>query len=117
MAEEFKTAWHLYLAGTGILLISLWWLMRNWGWTWFRRGFLLLLAVLLLVPGKGTQPDAPMMPALPLYIYQLVFEEEASAEVAANLVFASAGAFAVLLLWALGAFTYARHRERRKVEE
>ncbi|WP_237057954.1 hypothetical protein [Microbulbifer sediminum] len=115
MAEEFRIAWMIYLGGTLVLLLAGWWFMRNWRWSWPRRALLLVAAAALLVPTVGRTPESAPMPVLPMFVYQLVFEEEGAApEVTANLVFATGGALALVSLWGLVALILRHRREKRR---
>ncbi|MBB5212339.1 hypothetical protein [Microbulbifer hydrolyticus] len=117
MAEEFKIAWAVYAGGVVILLAAGWWFMRNWSWSWVRNLILLEAATLLLVPARGTAPDGPLTPVLPLFVYQTVFEEEgATPEVSASLVFAAAGAFAVMLIVGIMMLMVRRRKDRPMTE-
>ncbi|MBN8430641.1 MULTISPECIES: hypothetical protein [Microbulbifer] len=116
MAEEFKFAWSIYAGGTVILLAAGWWFMRNWSWSWVRNLILLEAATVLLVPARGAA-DGPLMPVLPLFVYQTVFEEEGAApEVAASLVFAAAGALAVMLIVGIVTLILRRRKDRPMTE-
>lgn len=119
MAEEYRIAWTIYAAGSAVLLLSGWWFMRNWRWSWLRRALLITFAAALLIPVRSGAPDAPAMPVLPLFAYQMLFEEEgARPEVTANLVFATGGALALLALWGLvGLYLHHRREKRRQFEE
>jgi hypothetical protein len=112
MSEEYRIAWIIYASGVLMLLAAGWWFMRNWGWAWLRRSLLLITASVLLVPAQGTFQGGPPAPVLPLFVYQTLFEDGAKPEVAANLVFAAAGALAVLLLAGLIFWALARRRDR-----
>lgn len=117
MAEEFKMAWAIYAGGVVVLLVAGWWFMRNWRWSWVRHLILLEALVLLLVPARGTVPDSAPIPVLPLFAYQTVFEEDgASPEVAASLVFAAGGAFAVMLVVGIISLMMHRRKDRRMTE-
>lgn len=117
MAEEFKMAWAIYAGGVVVLLAAGWWFMRNWRWSWLRQLFLLEAAVVLLVPARGSIPDAPLTPVLPLFVYQTVFEENgATPEVAASLVFAAGGAFAVMLIIGIISLILRRRKDRPMTE-
>ena len=117
MAEEFKIAWMVYAGGVLVLLVSGWWFMRNWRWSWLRNLILLEAATTLLVPARGTAPDGPLMPVLPLFVYQMIFEEDgATPEVSASLVFAAGGAFAVMLIVGIVMLMMSRRKDRRMTE-
>ncbi|WP_105103482.1 hypothetical protein [Microbulbifer pacificus] len=117
MAEEFKMAWAVYAGGVVVLLVAGWWFMRNWRWSWLRQLILLEAAIVLLVPARGTIPDAPLTPLLPLFMYQTVFEEKGvSAEVAASLVFAAGGAFAVMVIIGIITLMLGRRKDRPMTE-
>ncbi|MCK7596046.1 hypothetical protein M0G74_02040 [Microbulbifer sp. CAU 1566] len=117
MAEEFKIAWAVYAGGVLVLLVAGWWFMRNWGWSWVRNLLLLEAATLLLVPARGSMEDGPLTPLLPLFVYQTIFEEEgASPEVAASLVFAGGGAFAVMLIVGIITLMVRRRKDRPMTE-
>ncbi|WP_299595975.1 hypothetical protein [uncultured Microbulbifer sp.] len=116
MAEEFKIAWAIYVGGVVVLLAAGWWFMRNWSWSWVRNLLLLEAATVLLVPARGVA-DGPLTPVLPLFVYQTVFEEEgATPEVAASLVFAAAGAFAVMLIVGIVILMMRRRKDRPMTE-
>lgn len=117
MAEEFKIAWMVYAGGVLVLLVAGWWFMRNWGWSWVRNLILLEAAVVLLVPARGTVPDGPLTPVLPLFVYQWLFEEDgASPEVSASLVFSAGGVFAVMLIVGIVMMLTSRRKDRRMTE-
>ena len=117
MAEEFKLAWAIYAGGVVVLLAAGWWFMRNWGWSWVRNLLLLVGATVLLVPARGTEADGPLVPILPLFVYQTVFEEEgATPEVSASLVFAAGGAFAVMLIIGIVMLMLRRRKDRPMTE-
>ncbi|WP_250459635.1 hypothetical protein [Microbulbifer litoralis] len=119
MAEEYRIAWIVYVAGTAVLLLAGWWFMRGWSWSWLRRALLVVLAAALLIPARSGVPETPATPVLPLFVYQALFEEEgATPEVTANLVFATGGALALLAAIGLGSL-FLRHRreKRRQFEE
>ncbi|QFT53739.1 hypothetical protein [Microbulbifer sp. THAF38] len=115
MSEDFQIAWFVYAGSTLVLLAAGWWFMRNWRWSWLRRAFLLVLAAVFLVPVKIPVAESVAMPVLPLYLYQLLFEENGAApEVTANLVFAAGGALAVMVVWGLVSLLFKFRRERRR---
>lgn len=115
MPEDYRLAWIVYAAGTIILLLAGWWFMRNWSWGWLRRTLLLVFAAGLLVPAHSGAPGAPATPVLPLFAYQMVFEEGGAApEVTANLVFATGGALALMTIWGLVAAYLGHRREKRR---
>ncbi|MFD1215536.1 MULTISPECIES: hypothetical protein [Microbulbifer] len=117
MPEEFKIAWMVYAGGVLVLLVSGWWFMRNWRWSWARNLILLEAAAVLLVPARGSAPDDPLSPVLPLFVYQLLFEEEgATPEVSASLVFAAGGAFAFMLIVGIVMMLMSRRKDRRMTE-
>lgn len=117
MAEEFKMAWAIYAGGVVVLLAAGWWFMRNWRWSWLRNLFLLVPATVLLIPARGTMDDAPLTPVLPLFVYQMVFEENgATAEVTASLVFAAGGALAVMLIIGIIGLILRRRKDRPMTE-
>lgn len=117
MAEEFKMAWAIYAGGVVILLAAGWWFMRNWSWSWVRNLLLLEAATVLMVPARGVDPEGPLTPILPLFVYQTVFEEEgATPEVAASLVFAAGGAFAVMLIVGIVMLMVRRRKDRPMTE-
>lgn len=118
MSEEFRLAWMVYAGGAVVLLLAGWWFMRNWGWGWLRWLLLATVAAALLIPARSGVPDAPSMPVLPLFVYQMVFEEEgATPEVTANLVFATGGAVALVALLGLCILLFRHRRERRRERE
>ncbi|AQQ66913.1 hypothetical protein Mag101_04120 [Microbulbifer agarilyticus] len=117
IVEEFKLAWAVYTAGVIVLLAAGWWFMRNWGWSWVRNLILLEAATVLLVPARGATADGPLVPVLPLFVYQTLFEEEgATPEVSASLVFAAAGAFAVMLIVGIIKLMLRRRKDRPMTE-
>jgi len=117
MAEEFKIAWAVYAGGVVVLLAAGWWFMRNWSWSWVRNLLLLVAATVLLVPARGVDPEGPLTPVLPLFVYQTVFEEDgATPEVAASLVFAAGGAFAVMLIVGIVTLMVRRRKDRPMTE-
>ncbi|WHI50523.1 hypothetical protein P3339_19095 [Microbulbifer sp. MLAF003] len=102
MSEDFQLAWIVYTASTLVLLLAGWWFMRNWRWSWLRRTLLLIFAAVLLVPVKVPVAESVAMPVLPLFVYQMLFEENGAApEVTANLVFSAGGALAVMVFGGL----------------
>ncbi|WP_078084696.1 hypothetical protein [Microbulbifer mangrovi] len=117
MAEEFKLAWAIYAGGVVVLLAAGFWFMRNWSWSWVRNLLLLEAATVLLVPARGTSPEGPLTPVLPLFVYQTVFEEEgATPEVAASLVFAAGGALSVMLIVGIIMLIVRRRKDRPMTE-
>ncbi|WP_299586747.1 hypothetical protein [uncultured Microbulbifer sp.] len=115
MSEDFQIAWSVYTGATLVLLAAGWWFMRNWRWSWLRRTLLLVLAAVLLVPVKTPVAGSVAIPLLPLYLYQVLFEESGAApEVIANLVFASGGALTIMLVWGLVTLLSKYRRERRR---
>lgn len=116
MTEEFKIAWAIYVVGVVVLLLAGWWFLRNWRWGWLRNLLLLEVATVLLVPAQSTVPDSPPIPVLPLFMYQTLFEDGASPEVSASLVFAASGAFAVMLIVGIVTLMVHRSKHRRMTE-
>ncbi|WP_444883857.1 hypothetical protein [Microbulbifer sp. PSTR4-B] len=115
MSEDFQLAWLVYTGSTLVLLAAGWWFMRNWRWSWLRRTLLLVLAGVLLLPVKIPVAESVAMPVLPLYLYQVLFEENGAApEVTANLVFAAGGALAVMVVWGLVSLLSKFRRSRRR---
>ncbi|USD22325.1 hypothetical protein [Microbulbifer variabilis] len=115
MSEDFQLAWLVYTGSTLVLLAAGWWFMRNWRWSWLRRTLLLVLAGVLLLPVKIPVAESVAMPVLPLYLYQVLFEENGAApEVTANLVFAAGGALAVMIVWGLVSLLSKFRRSRRR---
>ncbi|SEA34643.1 hypothetical protein [Microbulbifer marinus] len=114
MAEEYRIAWMIYAAGTLVLLLSGWWFMRKWKWSWLRRTLLLTFAAALLVPARSAVQDSVALPVLPLFVYQTLFEEDgATPEVTANLVFATGGALSLMAIWGLVSLYLGYRRQRR----
>ncbi|MEW5250201.1 hypothetical protein [Microbulbifer discodermiae] len=118
MAEEFRFAWMVYSAGTLVLLLAGWWFMRNWSWAWLRWLILTVTAAALLAPTRWGEPDTPVMPVLPLFVYQTLFDQNgATPEVTASLVIASGGAAVLVILSGLGLVLIRRLRARRRERE
>ncbi|GAA5445789.1 hypothetical protein Misp06_03994 [Microbulbifer sp. NBRC 101763] len=114
MSEDFQLAWIVYTASTLVLLLAGWWFMRNWRWSWLRRTLLLIFAAVLLVPVKVPVAESVAMPVLPLFVYQMLFEENGAApEVTANLVFSAGGALAVMVFWGIVTLLLRFRRDRR----
>ncbi|WKD49118.1 hypothetical protein [Microbulbifer spongiae] len=114
MSEDFQYAWMVYAVATVVVLLAGWWFMRSWHWSWLRRTLLLVAAAVLLVPARTPSAELVAMPALPLFVYQTLFEEHGAApEVTANLVFAAGGALAVMVVWGVVTLLLKYRRERR----
>ncbi|MCX2780065.1 hypothetical protein [Microbulbifer thermotolerans] len=115
MAEEYRIAWTIYTVATLVLLLAGWWFTRTWSWAWLRRLLLITFAAVLLMPARPMAPDAVAVPVLPLFVYQMLFEEEGAApEVTANLVFAAGGALTLMALWGLAVLYLGYRREKRQ---
>lgn len=114
MAEEYRIAWIIYVSGVLTLLATGWWFMRHWGWGWLRWSLLVVAASVLLVPAQSTIQGSAPIPLLPLFAYQTVFEEGASPEVSASLVFALGGA--LLLLLVVGVTRWILRRRSREAQ-
>ncbi|WP_323846781.1 hypothetical protein [Microbulbifer magnicolonia] len=115
MAEDFRIAWMIYAGGVLVLLLAGWWFMRNWTWSWLRRTLLITFAAALLIPARSSLENAVAVPLLPLFVYQILFEEEgATPEVTANLVFASGGALALMAILGLITLYLGYRREKRR---
>ncbi|WP_299947060.1 hypothetical protein [uncultured Microbulbifer sp.] len=114
MSEDFQYAWMVYAVATLVALLAGWWFMRGWRWSWLRRTLLLVAAAVLLVPARTPSAELVAMPALPLFVYQTLFEEQGAApEVTANLVFAAGGALALMVVWGIVTLLLKYRRERR----
>ncbi|AWF80053.1 hypothetical protein BTJ40_04030 [Microbulbifer sp. A4B17] len=115
MTEDFQFAWMVYAASTLVMLLAGWWFMRNWRWSWVRQTLLLVAAAVLLAPAKTSVAESVAVPVLPLFVYQTLFEENGAApEVTTNLIFASGGALAIMVVWGVVSLLMRFRRDRRR---
>ncbi|WHI48601.1 hypothetical protein ACJJI5_19980 [Microbulbifer sp. EKSA008] len=115
MTEDFQFAWMVYAASTLVMLLAGWWFMRNWRWSWVRQTLLLVAAAVLLAPAKTSVAESVAVPVLPLFVYQTLFEENGAApEVTTNLIFASGGALAIMVVWGIVSLLMRFRRDRRR---
>lgn len=115
MTEDFQFAWMVYAASTLVMLLAGWWFMRNWRWSWVRQTLLLVAAAVLLTPAKTSVAESVAVPVLPLFVYQTLFEENGAApEVTTNLIFASGGALAIMVVWGIVSLLMRFRRDRRR---